>query len=313
MKLFRQSFSRCFQSETLFSIASRYNASKLAERAADLERIRAQLTNAPQEKAEELAKVYEALSFRQLSLQDPAFEQKHRHREAEFKIPFAHELNSTQWKTFNGLELLYRSLEHFDIVPTLLQSSQLASLQLNLAVAFGKDHSFVKRGNLINPWEVLEKPSVLSCLLGNEALEGAVSLLLLDLDYPCTKTGKKIAFCLWKLEEIANDGEKLLFDSPSTKETVPFLAPHPFRGTDYHRFAFLLVQGVNAQFLQERKFDFASIGQQSKMLGISFFRTTWSKHTGEYLNKTIGKDPVFGTVASIFLNEDPKPSKFKYS
>jgi hypothetical protein len=283
------------------------------ERQADLQRIRSKLATASEEEAKKLSSIYEALRFRQLSLQNPTFEQQHRHRQAEYKIPFTHELNSSQWKTFNGLELLTHSLEHFEIVPTVLQPKQLASLKLNLSVGFGQmEKQFVKRGNLINPWEVLEKPSVLGCELGEVSLEqeGKLSLLLLDLDYPCTKTGKKISFCLWKLDEIPNDGVSLLFEATEVKETVQFLAPHPFRGTDYHRFAFLLIEGDVG--LKERVFDFGCIGEQVKLLGLSFFRTTWSKHTGEYLQRTRGRDPVFGTVSSIFLNENPKPSKFKY-
>lgn len=245
-------------------------------------------------------------------------------REREFSIPFIHELSSAEWLQHNGREMLVHALERYRVIPDIFLKSDFDRLAFNLSVchcdeplparSFPASLGLASRGEILPVSRIQRKPARILC----DVPAGLhLNLLLVDCDYPDTTKKEKFSYCHW-IASVAGGAEL------EVKEVVPFVPIHPYRGTDYHRYVYCLIEGdvpelediskglpyYPEKYPRKRRINLRSVldNPRSQLVGASLFRSTWSKAVSLELEN----DFAFGVPLSI---SEPRrvESLYKYS
>ena len=327
--------------DSLFTIASQLNQKIQFKREKKIKQIDQSISNLlnitdnnlkDNSELKELQKKRENLLFSQEKMKITSFQPKGQLENPLLNIPYLHQLTAEQWREAKGRELVIRGMKEFGLIGEIFDENDFRFLSYNLSIEYDQMKETtpscpnpivaVRRGNFIYPWITLTKPKSIKCQFDREGEDGGkknYSLLLVDFDYPDEQLGRKIIYCLWHLNHLpVSKGSGIDFEGG--KEELEFIAPHPFRGTEYHRFAFILFSNSDTnppsfpnspfstllepnvtQSLGKRVLDIKLFMQHHTPVGICFFRTTWSKQVGEYLKKELGlRDPVFGIPSQVF-------------
>lgn len=124
--------------------------------------------------------------------------------------------------------------------------------------------------------------------------------------------------CLWlstnvplsTTQPIVNGGDSIL----------PYVPPHPQKGTKYHRYTILILEQHNGKIevpsVENKRFDTRSFVKQYQLSprGISFFREVWNEDVSRiYADILKEREPVFGKPPKASKNlEDVGRKSKKY-
>lgn len=198
----------------------------------------------------------------------------------DLHIPRFHELSNDAWIEARGPQLTRQLAKAFRLMEDAIVPRDL-EVCLNMTVTYEPDRFMpasrscqpdglglepvrVGRGNLVSP-HLTARPPIVACSLAHHGLTVGphgdpvarvlppfVSLLLLDVDFPEVQRGVLGQCLLWAVTDLPNHETRLnlpvrqrpvdvlLLDGRSPAR-LPYLPPHPHKGSGFHRHLFVLL------------------------------------------------------------------------
>ncbi|KAJ1680211.1 mitochondrial 54S ribosomal protein YmL35 [Spiromyces aspiralis] len=209
-------------------------------------------------------------------------------------------LKQKQWKE-RPLEVLMQRITQMYIVPDAIDPKKLVIPSARLDLKFGglNDEKPIEPGAVIPP-ELAREPPTLALTTFHEDTKHH-TLLVADLDYPNEDAQTYNEKCLWMVTNIPanmhNEGEFALGET-----VIPYLAPHPARGTKRHRYAFIVYrQGESG----DNRIDPSNLKGLDRIvrlrdlateldlqpIGVSFFRAEWNESVDDIYREHLGVEP----------------------
>ncbi|GAB1523862.1 mitochondrial 54S ribosomal protein YmL35 [Rhizoctonia solani] len=189
--------------------------------------------------------------------------------------PIYRHLLEQKWRQTGPLDLLMERVHQMKVIPDLLA---VFHPTVDLRISFGEETD-VTPGVFLPVHSTMAAPSITAQPYHSE--ERLYTLLIID-------------------------------PAPETSETsLPYIPPHPQRGTPYHRYTTLLLPqnselSVNMSELPRENFDVRKAYKEYDFAvggGIHMFRETWDETVGSVYKKFLGQpEPRFGGI--------PKPEPY---
>ncbi|KAL4401892.1 mitochondrial 54S ribosomal protein YmL35 [Malassezia pachydermatis] len=221
--------------------------------------------------------------------------------------PVFRHLREQSWRLGGSLDRLEERLQCMHVLPDVVPSVQPT---VDLEVLFGTgngigDHGgeggSILPGVFLDPARTLEPPSIRATVFHPD--ERKYTLMLVDPDVPCEETQSFQTYVHWLVKDVPLSLEKNAIPEGHAA-LLPYIPPHPQRGTPYHRYTMLLFEQTAESTVAEIPREamdvsaFAS-AHQLKLAGIHFWREQWTdktKHTISTIYKDVLKasEPRYG-------------------
>ncbi|KAK0426330.1 hypothetical protein QR680_009649 [Steinernema hermaphroditum] len=213
-----------------------------------------------------------------------------------------------------SLDLTDRAIfDHYNIMADLFRPGVTFNITQNLDVQFG-DASSVFYGNCLAPSSVVNAPDVKIESFGSDAFNTLV-MLNLDGNAFSEEAGKQLVH--WVVANIPDSGEVNLGDV-----VVPYLQPLPYKGTGFHRVAFVNFRhrekidltsiALKGSGLDDRVFDmnkfFKTNEEKLTPSALKFFQTQWD----ESCRKTAADKALTLPSYHYEFNEPWKPEQREF-
>ncbi|KAF8707932.1 PEBP-like protein, partial [Rhizoctonia solani] len=223
--------------------------------------------------------------------------------------PIYRHLLEQKWRQTGPLDLLMERVHQMKVIPDLLA---VFHPTVDLRISFGEETD-VTPGVFLPVHSTMAAPSITAQPYHSE--ERLYTLLIIDPDVPDPSTKSFTTYLHAFQPNISLSATKTqisLTIAPETSETsLPYIPPHPQRGTPYHRYTTLLLPqsselSVNMSELPRENFDVRKAYKEYDFAvggGIHMFRETWDETVGSVYKKFLGQpEPKFGGI--------PKPEPY---
>lgn len=123
---------------------------------------------------------------------------------------------------------------------------------------------------------------------------------MVDPDVPDQERQTYQQQCLWLAANVPLSATQSVVEGGDA--ILPYVPPHPQKGTKYHRYTIVLLEQPNGKIdvpssIESKRFDTRQFIQQHQLLprGISFFREVWNQDVSRiYTDILKEREPVFG-------------------
>ncbi|KAJ2447880.1 mitochondrial 54S ribosomal protein YmL35 [Coemansia sp. RSA 2424] len=196
------------------------------------------------------------------------------------------------------LEILMQRLLQMFVLPDMLDPRDVGtpSAQLNIALASSPD-SVLEPGSIIDPSEAREQPEIE--LVKSHEDSRLHTLVMVDLDEPLEMQQTFREQFHWVVANLPFSKSQSKAKPADGLTLLPYVPPHPAKGTPNHRYAFVLFeQGENGSSTMEsvevsRDSVLRSFAAQHdlRLAGISFFRASWNESVDDVYRDVLKQAP----------------------
>lgn len=235
-------------------------------------------------------------------INDPSVRAQFRRGDYDLSKPVFRHLREQSWRRNGALDRLEERILKMHILPDIYPS---ITPTVDLEILFGTGHGIgdhggqggsVHPGVYLDPVMTMQAPSIRATAFHEDTRK--YTLMLVDPDMPSEETQSFKTFVHWLVSDIP-----LSIHASSIPEghtaLLPYIPPHPPRGTPYHRYTTLLFeQGPRTQLTEaprepENVVAFAE-SHDLHLAGIHFWRAKWSescKDTISHIFKNVLNTP----------------------
>ncbi|KAJ2813426.1 mitochondrial 54S ribosomal protein YmL35 [Coemansia furcata] len=196
------------------------------------------------------------------------------------------------------LEILMQRLLQMFVLPDLLDPRDVGtpSAQLNIALA-ANPQDVLEPGSIIDPSEAREQPEIELVKFHEDSR--LHTLVMVDLDEPLETQQTFREQFHWVVANIPFSKSQSKANIADALTLLPYVPPHPARGTPNHRYAFVLFeQGENGSnrlesFEVSRDSVLRTFAAQHDLrpAGISFFRASWNESVDDVYRDVLQQTP----------------------
>lgn len=243
-------------------------------------------------------------------INEPSVRAQFRRGDYDLSKPVFRHLREQSWRRNGALARLEERILNMHILPDVVPS---ITPTVDLEILFGTgdgigDHGgqagSVLPGVFLDPAMTMQAPSIRATAFHEDTRK--YTLMLVDPDMPSEETQSFKTFVHWLVSDVplSIHASNIPKDHP---ELLPYIPPHPSRGTPYHRYTTLLFeQGPMTQLVEvprelENVASFAD-SHDLHLTGIHFWRAKWSESCQDtishiYKNVLNTPEPHYGRPA----------------
>ncbi|KAJ2100229.1 mitochondrial 54S ribosomal protein YmL35 [Coemansia sp. RSA 376] len=279
-------------------IIDAYAAKKAAEaKAAATELAQAQGSgSATDEQLSALKKKWFDLAV-EAEINDPEVLWSAKQGEYDLTRPVFLHLREQAWRG-RPLEILMQRLLQMFVLPDLLDPRDVGtpSAQLNIALP-ANPQDVLEPGSLIDPSEAREQPEIEMVKFHEDSR--LHTLVMVDLDEPLETQQTFREQFHWVVANLPFSKSQSKANIAEGLTLLPYVPPHPARGTPNHRYAFVLFeQGENGS----NRLESVEVSRDSVLrtfaaqhdlrpAGISFFRASWNESVDDVYRDVLQQTP----------------------
>ncbi|KAL7004681.1 mitochondrial 54S ribosomal protein YmL35 [Cystobasidiomycetes sp. EMM_F5] len=190
------------------------------------------------------------------------------------------------------------------IVPDLLA---IIDPDVDMSISVKEGRSVVP-GSYLLASQTRQEPVINAQVYHND--ERLYTLLMVDPDSPDVAKATFKTVCHWAISDIPLNATSSSISSSTGRVLLPYIAPHPEKGTPYHRYSFLLFRQPakdapsSTKMLQQHgdRFSVRDFAKQWNLhpVGVTFFRQVWSREVKDVFEKDLNMpEPVYGKPKKV--------------
>ncbi|KAJ1918935.1 mitochondrial 54S ribosomal protein YmL35 [Mycoemilia scoparia] len=214
--------------------------------------------------------------------------------------PVYRHLKEKFWKQ-RPLDILMQRVTQMYVIPDAIDPKifNIPSTCLDLTLKGWNEGKPIEPGAIVPPETALELPTMNLTAFHEDVR--LYTIIMADLDHPNEETQSYQQQCHWmgcNIPISMHDG-----NIKAENAVLPYIPPHPAKGTKRHRYVFLVMQqGEKGQVrLENVKLDRAvhlrTLASELSLrpVGVSFFRSEWNETVDEVYRQHLGLEPpVYG-------------------
>ncbi|KAM0746918.1 PEBP-like protein [Meredithblackwellia eburnea MCA 4105] len=225
--------------------------------------------------------------------------------------PVYRHLAELKWRKEGDLAILMQRVTQMNVTPDILPSiSPVAEVKISI------DGEVIEPGVFRLPSQTREGIAIEAQVFHPE--ERLYTLLLVDPDVPWEESESFTTFAHLLVPNITLSSTSTTISS--TTAALPYIPPHPQRGTPYHRYTALLFAqskpiDVQTEGLEREGFNVREFAQEHDLTaeGVSFWRAKWQEGVvGQIYQQVLGRvEPVYGRPPRHDPYKDPRHPKYQ--
>ncbi|KAF9970917.1 hypothetical protein BGZ73_006212 [Actinomortierella ambigua] len=186
-----------------------------------------------------------------------------------------------------------------------------------------EDGKYFETGSYLLPGQTLQQPKIEATVFHPE--QRLYTIVMVDPDVPDVENQTFKQKLHWVMTNVPLSSTQTTVDTSSANVVLPYVPPHPHKGTKYHRYTLLVCEqpnkgqesiSVSAADISRDSTTFqglcSKLGLSTK--GLTFFRQIWDKDVSKIYSEILKEDePVFGNVPKLdALVDETGQKKKKY-
>ncbi|KAF9158329.1 hypothetical protein DFQ26_007749 [Actinomortierella ambigua] len=186
-----------------------------------------------------------------------------------------------------------------------------------------EEGKYFETGSYLLPGQTLQQPKLDVGVFHPE--QRLYTIVMVDPDVPDMDNQAYKQKLHWVMTNVPLSATQTLVDPSTANVILPYLPPHPHKGTKYHRYTVLVCEQPNkgqesisseAVNISRDSTTFQSLCSQLRLStkGLTFFRQIWDKDVSKIYKEILQEDePVFGKMPRVDpLLDEAGQKKKKY-
>ncbi|KAI7834791.1 phosphatidylethanolamine-binding protein [Kickxella alabastrina] len=225
-------------------------------------------------------------------------------------------LKKQAWRA-RPLEILMQRLLQMFVLPDLLDPRDVGmpEAQLNITMN-GSGTSAIEPGSIVEPSEAREQLDIELVTFHEDSRMH--TLVMVDLDEPFEEQQTFREQFHWVVSNLQFSKSQTKADTSAGNVLLPYIPPHPAKGTPVHRYAVVAFEQAEAG---QQRIESAAVGrdsvlrdfaaqQQLRPVGISFFRSSWNESVDAVYRDVLNRTPPnYGPMPALRKDIGPDGRK----